>query len=286
MKYLKLFENFDWKDLKLDGLKVNDRRVFDSIIFYFKSGGRGRLIDYNVETRDLSKCNLDEEACLVLMELLEKYQKEISEAYGKEVYSGLEEAIGYYYVGLKNKKEKKSSGIKRMNLPIFISDYEGSQISLFVKKMSKDDKTLTFWVSRWEDIDSKKIIVSDGIFKWGDDDLHFWSHYTKSLSKFQDNVRKSKEFYELIKSNVPNPPPFITPKTFKDLGWKDESEAWFKFPRNVMINLYDNNEMLFTKDGKILIFNFNFYKLTIFNEDFDKLQEESIKNISDLSFLK
>lgn len=288
MKWLKRFENINQnKDLKLGELKISDRRVFDSLVFNFSWQGKKKLIDYDVSQRNFRRCSLSAEACDFLFNIIEENRKLIIDAYGQSNYNGFEKALQYYY----NSVKKKSEGVKIItkkfnNIPIYFTDYKGNPNRLFIYKIEKDNDVLTIFVNGYNRAKDSDIHISKDIFKYGDEDIHFWSHYTKSFSKFQDDVRQSEDFYNLIKSNIKEVPPFITPKYFEDLGWDVRSERAFKDAKSRFYDLYENNQILLVKEDKRVVFDFDTYKAIFYDKNLNQIDEIIIKKNSDLNIFK
>lgn len=284
MRWLKKFEAHNqYKDLTIGNIKISDRRMFDSLVFNFTWQGKKKLIDYDVSGENFRRCNIDIEACDFLLNSIEENKKLIIETYGVSVYDGIERALGYYFVSIKKKSEGEKVISKKLdNIPTYFSDYDGLGYTLFAHRLEKDGNNLTIFVKNYGGSKEYEINITKNVFKYGDEDIHFWSYYTKRSSKFQDDVRLSENLYNLIKSNTEEVPPFITPKYFKDLGWDVRDESYFKDEEGRLYYLYDNNQVLIVKGDKSIVFDFNNYKAILYDKYLKKIDEKLIKNNQDL----
>lgn len=288
MKWLKTFEaHSQYKDIKIGTVKISDRRMFDSLVFVFSWQGKKKLVDYDTSSKSFRRCALDIEACDFLLNTIEENKNLIVDTYSSEIYNGIEKALGYYFVNLKKKSEGVKVDSKRLNnVPVYFRDYKGNSYNLFASKLEKDGDNLTIFLSGYHKSSDLEINVSKDVFKYGDDDIHFWSYYTKTSSKFQDDVRWSENLYNLIKSNTNFVPPFITPDSFRELGWKVRNESYFKDEEGRLYHLYENNQILLAKEDKVVVFEFDHYKALIYDKNLKKIDEKFIKNEQDLIIFK
>lgn len=172
---------------------------------------------------------------------------------------------------------------KKIPTPIFFQDYDGFGLYLFIHKIKKEDDVLVIELTDGHKKMTTKIIVSKNSFKFGDSDIHFLSYYTKR-SKYQDYVKFSKNLYDIIKSNFEYTPPFITPKTFEDLGWSKKNSSHYEVGGTFYL-LNDNNQVLFEKNDLKIIFDFNTYELTIYDDKMQEKEKRFVKSLDDLNTL-
>jgi len=171
----------------------------------------------------------------------------------------------------------------KMPISIFFKEYDGFGLHLFIHRIKKEDNLMIIELSDGHKKMTTKITVSKNSFKFGDSDIHFFSYYTKR-SKYQDYVRFSRNLYDIIKANFEYPPPFITPATFEDLGWTMNNSSHYKVGGTFYF-LHDNNRVLFEKDDLKMIFDFNFYELTIYDNKMQEKEKRFIKSLDDLNIL-
>ena len=288
MKWLKNFEaQSQYKDILIGKVKISDRRMFNSLVLNFVWHGKKKLVDYDTLTKSFRRCSLDLEACDFLIQTIEEHQKVLIDTYNQSVYNGLEKSLGYYFINLKKKSEGQKNNFKKLNnIPIFFKTYKGSSHYLFATKIEKDGENLTIWVEDFVEALDESIHISKDIFKFGEEDIHFWSYYTKRSSKFQDDVRYSQDLFNLIKNNTKELPPFITPSYFEELGWKVRSERFFGPVQGIIYELHENNQILIVKEDKRIVFDFDTYKAILYDKNLEKIEEKFIKTKNDLNFFE
>lgn len=113
-----------------------------------------------------------------------------------------------------------------------------------------------------------EIKVTKDSFTFNGSNAFIYSYYTKQMSKFYRDAQIGQYFYKLIEENFPdNNIPFVTPEKLKEDGWRQSKILELKFIENNMVNpLYENNTVIFIKDDKYLLFDFNEYIGKIYDD--------------------
>lgn len=280
------FEKFsEYKDFVKDDFKISDRRMFDSLVINITWMGKKKIIDLDTNSGQLRRCNIDKNVGEYLLDLLAKYEKEIVNLYGQEIFDMFQEGIGQKYLDSKGSVKKKSYPLDDA---IVFSNFMGTEIYR-AKSISVSDDSVTLNVTHVWSEKIKKMFLTKDSFKFDGDDAWFFSYYVKSTSKLQHDVHLSKVLFNILKKYAPNIcPPFITPQIIENLGWEMTREQNFR-TKNYSYNLYDNNIMRFNKNNKILLFYFNELKAQIFEITDDNnvlLEEFNVRTEKDLDRLK
>lgn len=280
------FEKFSqYTDFVKDDFKITDRRMFNSLVINITWVGKKKMIVLDIESGQLQRCSIDKNLGEHLLDLLSKYEKEIVNLYGQEIFDMFQEGIGQKYVDLKGSVKQKSYSLDEA---ISFTNFTGTGIYR-VKSISVLSNSVTLNVIYIGSEKIRKMILTKDSFTFDGDDAWFFSYYVKRSSKFQDHVYFSKVLFDIIKKYAPNIcPPFITPKTIESLGWDITREESF-YTKKTSYNLYDNNKMRFNKGNKILLFSFDELKAQIFESTDDDnvlLEEFNVRTEKDLDRLK
>lgn len=114
-----------------------------------------------------------------------------------------------------------------------------------------------------------EIKVTDKTLTYNGDEAFIFSHYMKPTSKFYRDSETGKRFYDNINKYFPeNNIVFITPDKLKEDGWRQSKMIELRLVEDNKITsmLYDDNCAVFIKDDKyFMIFDFNMYKLKVYD---------------------
>lgn len=259
----------------LDKDKFNCRRLVDggnlylAIDFYFN----GEQIEVKFQP-SVGFINLKKEYIKIIKKNLPLCREKIVREFGHDFY--YEKAID----SLKQHKDIDNSPGKKYKFketPIYFM--RNSWALLFAHQAELFDGYVIFKVTKHKYFEGggegQVKISKDGIF-YEDKKTHFFSYYTKHISKFQDEVRCSSDFHDLIKKYCPNfSPPFITPESISKYGWKEEYSDYYR----------EYNIVEFYRGDEILLFNFNKYEATFYKNK-KEINKSLILSIDDLDKFK